>query len=58
MGERERERRKAIHLDGALGAKVGLEHVLEALGGVDVHVQRRRLVEHLRVRVQHAERHG
>uniref|UniRef100_A0A0A9DDV5 Uncharacterized protein n=1 Tax=Arundo donax TaxID=35708 RepID=A0A0A9DDV5_ARUDO len=46
------------HLDGALGAEVSLEHVLEALGGVNVHVQRRRVVEHLRVGVQRAERHG
>ena len=47
-----------LHLDGSLGAEVGLVHVLETLGGVDGHVQRLRLVEHLGVRVQHAERHG
>ena len=32
---------KRLHLDGSLGAEVGLEHILEAFGGVDVHVQRR-----------------
>lgn len=57
-GERRDGSAGGLHLDGALGAEVGLEHVLEALGGVDVHVQRRRLVEHLGVRIEHAERHG
>jgi hypothetical protein len=56
MGEGRRCGR--LHLDGALGPEVGLEHVLKALGCVDVHLHRRRFVEHLRVRVQHAERHG
>lgn len=45
------------HLDGAFGAEVGLEDVLQALRGVDVHVERRGLVEDLRIRIQHPQRH-
>ena len=48
---------KRLHLDGSLGAEVGLEHILEAFGGVDVHVQGRGLVEDLGVGVQHSNRH-
>ncbi|RWW13008.1 hypothetical protein BHE74_00017942 [Ensete ventricosum] len=55
--ERERERERRLHLDGALGAEIGPEDVLETLGGVNVHVERRRLVQHLGVRIQHTERH-
>lgn len=46
-----------LHFDGALGAEVGFEDVLQTLGGVDVHVQSRRFVQHLRIRVQHSQRH-
>lgn len=47
----------SVHFDGALGAEVGFEDVLQTLGGVDVHVQSRRFVQHLRIRVQHSQRH-
>ena len=46
--ERERER----HFDGAFGAEVGLEDILQAFGGVDVHVKCCRFVQHLRVWIQ------
>jgi hypothetical protein len=34
-----------LHLHGALGAEVGLEDLLEALGGVDVHGKSLRAAE-------------
>jgi hypothetical protein len=33
-----REVTRTLHLDGAVGAEVGLVHVVDALGSVDVHV--------------------
>ena len=51
--ERERER----HFDGAFGAEVGLEDILQALGGVDVHMECCRFIQHLRVWIQHSNRH-
>lgn len=34
----EKERKKNSHFDGSLWSKVGLQDILEALGGVNVHV--------------------
>jgi hypothetical protein len=31
--------REHVHLDGAQGAQVGLEHILETFTGADVHFQ-------------------
>ena len=50
--ERKRERCVYIHFDGAFGAEVGLEDILQAFGGVDVHVKCCRFVQHLRVWIQ------
>ena len=44
------------HLDGALGAKVGLHHLVQPLGGVDVHEQGRVAAHHLRIRVERLDR--
>ena len=55
--EREKERERERHLDGAFGAEVGLEDILQALGGVDVHMECCRFVQHLRVWIQHSNRH-
>lgn len=48
---------EAVHFDGALGTEVGLENILQTLGGIDVHVQSRRFVEHFGIRVQHSQGH-
>ena len=45
------------HFDGAFGAEIGFENVLQALGGIDVHVKSGRFVEHFSVRIQHSKRH-
>ena len=52
--ERERKRKRCvyIHFDGAFGAEVGLEDILQAFGGGDVHVKCCRFVQHLRVWIQ------
>lgn len=48
---------KLLHLDGSLGAEVGFEDVLQALGGIDVHVQSCRFVQNFCIRIQYSQRH-
>lgn len=50
-------RSKYIHLDGALGAEVGFEDVLQALGRVDVHVQSSGFVQNFCIWIQYSQRH-
>jgi len=55
--ERERERERERHFDGSFWTEVGFEDILQTLGGIDVHVQCRRFVQHFGVRVQRSQRH-
>ena len=46
-----------LHFDSSFRAEIAFEHILEAFRGIDVHVKSVRLVQHLRVRIQHLQRH-
>lgn len=53
--EGEEEKGKSVHLDGAFGAEVGLENILQALGGIDIHVKCCRFVQHFCIWIQHSQ---
>lgn len=55
--EKKRRRERRVHFDGAFGAEIGFEDILQALGGIDVHVKCGRFVQHFGVRVQNSQRH-
>lgn len=46
-----------LHFNSALRSEVGFEDIMQTLGGIDVHVKCCRLVQHLRIRIQHPQRH-
>lgn len=54
---KKRRRERRVHFDGAFGAEIGFEDILQALGGIDVHVKCGRFVQHFGVRVQNSQRH-
>lgn len=53
----EDRKNNVIHFDGSFRTEIALEDVLQALRGIEIHVQSGGFVEHLCIWVEYSQRH-